>query len=135
MRDYEMKEHTGDIKMSVSGKSLEELFANAARGMMSFIYGEAALQCKADQTEEILISSADQPSLLVEWLSELLYLSDTNRRAYVRFDVGQISETQIKASVGSCPAVAQDDIKAVTYHELAIEKNDRRFEATIIFDV
>ena len=130
-----MLEHTGDIKMRVFGKNLAELFANAALGMMAFLYGEKALELKPRKTETITIEATDVQSLLVDWLSELLYLSDENDRAYVSYEVTECAQNKITATVGSTPAEAQDDIKAVTYHELSIDKIDDHWEAVIVFDI
>ena len=130
-----MLEHTGDIKMRVFGKNLAELFANAALGMMAFLYGEKALELKPRKTETITIEATDVQSLLVDWLSELLYLSDENDRAYVSYEVTECAQNKITATVGSTPAEAQDDIKAVTYHELEIKEMDGKWEATIVFDI
>lgn len=135
MKRFQMLEHTGDIKMRVSGKDLPELFTNAALGMMAFLYGEEALKLKPAKTETIAVESADLQSLLVDWLSELLYLSDENDRAYTAYHITELTDKKIAANVGSISAEAKDDIKAVTYHELVIEKRDGQLEATIVFDI
>ena len=37
---YELLEHPADVKLRAWGATLEELFANAAAGMMAFLFGE-----------------------------------------------------------------------------------------------
>ncbi len=141
MKKYEFLEHPADLKIRAFGHDLAEVFVNAALGMMEFLYGENI--CSRDiptlsrdvSTERVKIKSHDLPSLLVDWLSELLYLSDTNNRVYVGFKINKIGETEIEAEVGSYPAKAIEDIKAVTYNELKIGKQDGLWVAEVVFDI
>jgi len=130
-----MEEHTGDIKLKARGVTHQELFANAAKGMMVFLYGEEILNKQTDQAQAVSITSSDPEALLVDWLSELLYLSNTHYRAYLRFHFSALDSTHLEAEVGSVEAEAVDDIKAVTYHQLSIKQRDDHWEATIVFDI
>lgn len=131
---YEFLEHTGDIKMHVSGSGLSRLFIAAAEGMTEYLFGKDILKDHS-LTETIALSSPDRESLLVDWLSEILYRSTIGRRAYMDFNVNDISEVSISATAISYPAIAKDDIKAVTYHDLRIEEKNGVWCADIVFDV
>jgi len=136
MQGFEMLEHPGDVKIRAQGKDLAEVFANAARGMMAFLYGEDAFQrCHPDRTEEIMVEAGDLEALLVDWLSELLTRSNTDYRLYLAFEILEMNDHLIKANVGSCPAEAIDDIKAVTYHELFVGKRDGQWVVEVVFDI
>ncbi len=137
MKKYEFLEHPADLKIRAFGWDLTELFTNAALAMMEFLYGKNICRDapRRVSTEMISTQSRDLSSLLVDWLSEILYLSDTNNRAYTEFKINKISETKIEAEVGSYPAKAIEDIKAVTYNELKIEKQDGLWVAEVVFDI
>jgi SHS2 domain-containing protein len=103
--------------------------------MMHIIYGEHFSKCLKGKTETVTVSSNDQESLLVDWLSELLYRSDANDCAYTDFTIKTLTEKELTADVTTCAAQAVDDIKAVTYHGLKIEKENDIYHATVLFDV
>lgn len=135
MTPFEITEHPADIKLLVHGLSREELFANAARGMMTVLYGNEILECEPDDKEEITVGATDIEHLFVDWLSELLYLSNTHYRAYIDVDVKELTKSSVTALVGSCSGEAIDDIKAVTYHQLKVTEKDGAWEATVVFDI
>lgn len=135
MKKYEFLEHPADIKIRVFGKDLPEVFTNAALGMMEIIYGQEVLSEKPSTTTEIRVKAMDLESLMIDWLSDLLYLSDTNDQAYINYKIKDFKENKIIAEVGTCPAKAVDDIKAVTYNELEIEEKNGKWEATVVFDI
>lgn len=135
MKKYEMLEHTADIQIRSYGQDLPELFKNSALGMMDFIFGEGFERINIEETDVVKVKADDIEALLVEFLSELNFLINTNYRAYVDFEFGKFEDTHLKAKAWSCPALAKEYIKAVTYHELRIEKIDKGWQATIIYDI
>ena len=135
MKKYEWLEHPADIKIRSFGKSLPELFSNSALGMMAFLYGKDIEKIEVTEVKKIEIQADDLESLLVDWLSELLYLSNTTYRAYTKYDFKKLNKKELLAEVSSARAEAQDDIKAVTYHDLSIKKNKAVYEAVIVYDI
>ena len=84
-KDFEQIAHTADIEIRVYGSTKNELFSNALIGMFQVIGTKASgcvmqdgrLVCaQLPQMREIDVSSFDLDSLLVDFLSEALYLSD-----------------------------------------------------------
>lgn len=114
---------------------MEELFANAALGMTAFIFDEDVFRKKIEGIEVIEASSTDQDALLVDWLSEILYLSHIRYRAYIDYQIKELTPTKIVAESGYCQAEAVEDIKAVTYHGLKIEKTGKLWQAAVIYDI
>ncbi|MCC6220490.1 MAG: archease [Deltaproteobacteria bacterium] len=76
---YEFVDHTADMQMKVRGGSLEELFKSSGLAMLEIIYGKTAANIPLQYTEHLQVESTDLESLMVDWLSELLYLSLANR--------------------------------------------------------
>jgi SHS2 domain-containing protein len=95
----------------------------------------ASDEAKPERWERIEITAPDREALLVDWLSELLCRATSNYNAYIGFQVDEIDEHRLVARVGIVSAVAIDDIKAVTHHELAVRKCNDGWEATVVFDV
>ncbi len=131
---FEFLDHPGDLKLRAWGSNLEELFANAATGMMIFLFGSDVADAPPYRTETIEIEARDCEALLVDWLSELLYRATSEYHAYMGFRMHELTETKLKATVTAVAAEAVEDIKAVTHHELAVREREGRWEATIVFD-
>ena len=146
LKDFEQLPHTADIKIRVYGTSLKELFKNALIGMFQVI-GPHAKDCKKIKgrlicaslpiQHTIAITSVDRESLLVDFLSEALYLSDINNEAYLDADIHELTDTNIKATIKGVPIEGFDvvEIKAVTYHDLHIQEKNGAWQADIVFDI
>lgn len=145
-KDFETLPHTADIKIRIYGDSLKSFFCNAIIGMFQSV-GPQAPGCKQinerlvcpslDQHHEIEISSHDIESLLVDFLSEALYLSDVYNEAYLDATIHQVTETHIKATIHGVKITGFEvvEIKAVTYHDLKVQHVEGVWQADIVFDI
>lgn len=139
MRSNKILEHTADVRLQVEGDSLEELFTAAFEGMANIIIegmcGNAT--ATAHKEDQIIISSPDTTTLLIDFLSEVLTKSHINQALYCLVTFEELTETSLKAIVtGHSVTNFDEDIKAVTYHEANIQKNDKgNYETIIIFDI
>ncbi len=135
--DFETIEHTAEIGIRAHGASLEEAFANAARGMFSLMIDLD--QIKEVEVRDIAVRAADQELLLAEWLSELLFLFDVEHVLFCRFQVEFPAPGELRGQAWG-ERVDPDrhriglGIKAVTHHMLQIEREDG-YRASVIFDV
>lgn len=136
MRKYEVLEHKADLKIRVFGRTKEELFLNAVLGMQDCMKPEIA-RSEQKVKRVIEVTSPDEAALLVDFLSEVLYLVQTSREVYDKAEFIEFSETKIKAELsGKKAASFGEDIKAVTHHGLDIGQTEEgQWQATIIFDV
>lgn len=135
MKRYELLEHTADIKMKVYGKTLEELFCNAAYGMAN-VQKSKIKSRKLKIKRKISVEAVDLETLLVDFLSEILTLSDTYHEVYPKIFVSYLSKNKIKAEIFGFPVEQFDeDIKAVTYHGLEVKKINSNWQAVILFDI
>lgn len=137
MKRFEEIPHTADWSFRAFGRDLLELFENAAFAMFSMQGLTDSNSRRAEEIErEVQVEGIDYESLLVNWLSELLYLQETNREIYHRFRVEKISPTTLAARVFGQPVRRIDKvIKAVTYHNLKIEQTPNGWEAVVVVDV
>ena len=97
----------------------------------------AEIESKKKIKREIKIKSLDLGALLVDFLSEVLYLSQVNKEVYTDIKFQKITDTKLEGElVGQKFERIGSDIKAVTYHSLDIhQKKDRTWEATVLFDI
>jgi len=146
--NYAFIDHLSDIGIEVKADNPEELFENAALGMFSIMYDLKGVGAK----EKVGVSvkgkkGTDIEELLVSWLEKLLYVFETKKMLFCKFDIINI---EIAKSIKSVNAFIYGEkvnltrhkfftaVKAPTYHMLKVEKNDKAggiWTARIIFDV
>jgi SHS2 domain-containing protein len=128
---------SGDAGLRVYGKSLEELFENAATGMFHLMTSTSEIKDAEDRTIELKIDTCEDT--LVKWLNELLFLFDTygftGKTFNLRFKGD--SFTAIVSGGVFDPECSERKllIKAATYHNLSLRKVHSHWEATVIFDI
>ncbi len=135
---FEIIEHTADIGFRASGATPAELFENAAQAMMSIAADIDAIQPARDI--RISVEAGDYPDLLVNWLSEILYLFDSGRLAPAGFHVAEITPVHLRAVVRGEPREGGQHpwkliIKAVTYHEIEVAERNGRWECKVYLDI
>ncbi len=131
---YEEIEHTADVGIRAYGKTASEIFAHAAEGMFSLIADPTEVEPKGEV--EVRLAADDLPKLLVAWLSELLFLHETQRLLFCKFKV-RVRGTSLRAEAwGEAIDKRRHElklaIKAVTYHRLSVDL--AKGVAEVIFD-
>jgi SHS2 domain-containing protein len=134
----EFLDHTADGGILVQAPDLKELFARAAWGMFSLVIDVGSI--RPMEKNRIWIEASDRPALMVNWLSELNYRHVTQRRLFGTFSIAEIGEKWLLAEVqgGRLDLTRHKiftEIKAVTFHDLRVECDDRGWKAQIIFDL
>ena len=135
MKKYEILEHKADLKIRAFGKTKEELFLNLLFGMAENMKPE--IEAGTRVKREIKIESLDLPALLVDFLSEALYQSQTNKEVYNSVKFSKFSDNFLEGElIGQKAERFGEDIKAVTYHNLEINQNKTgTWEAIVLFDI
>ncbi len=135
---YRSIDHTADLGLQVWGRTLSELYANAAEGMCGLYFDLAAVEPREKRT--IAVQGYDREEVLVAWLGELLYHIEVEYFLPCHFDILSLDETHLEAEVAGetfDPARHRwrTGIKAATYHNLHIERDAAGlWTATVIFD-
>lgn len=134
MKKFEILEHRADLKIKAFGKTKEEFFLNMLLGMTK---SQKAKKLERKIKRIIKIKSLDLPALLVDFLSEVLYLSQTNKEAYNNLKFTKFRDTEIEGKlIGQKVERFGEDIKAATFHDLGVhQKKDGTWEATVLFDI
>jgi len=127
-------EHTADRALQVWGNRLLDLFVGATRGMYSLMADLDGLV--ATNWREVRLDAWDRESLLVDWLNELLFLTEAEGILFVECDFESLTDTALVAQVGGVLALpTKAQIKAATFHNLALERDERGWSTVITFDV
>ncbi len=132
---FEVVEHTAETGILAHGRTPGEIFANAAYGMFSLMTDLARVRPRGEY--QIRLRAPDPGALMVDWLTQLLFLHETEDLYLSEFDV-EVSDTSLEAKVRGeridrrrhPPKTA---VKAVTYHQLEVDLGGGY--ARIIFDI
>jgi SHS2 domain-containing protein len=134
---YTFLEHTADIRMEVFGESLEEVFSSALEGMTEAIgpiYSDTAAK---KVRRELDLHSIDATTLLIDFLSEVLFLIQEHKECYEHVEIREIDERTVKAILkGRTITKTKDEIKGVTFHDAdLVQDQEGTWRSVIVFDV
>lgn len=135
---YEQVEHTADICIRAFGKSMDEIFANAAFALFDQQYDLKHVSAKV--SKRIEVSAPDPEIALVRFLSELICVSETGSIVFKEFDVQcKESKTGVKVSCVAKGELLDGSrhgkgilVKAIPYNMLEVDRE--KGMATIVFD-
>jgi SHS2 domain-containing protein len=137
VKDYELLEHTADIKISVTAVDLKELFKNSASAMFD-IMAEEKLKARKPKILKIKQKAGDLEELFINWLNELLSLSATKGLIFEDFKIAKLNEKALEATASGSDIKnykVNTEIKAATYHGLKLERDKFGWQVEVILDV
>jgi SHS2 domain-containing protein len=132
---FELIEHTADIGVRATGRTLEEMFSEAAVGMFSIIAEPEG--CRGSVRKAVIAEGHDNESLLHGFLSELLYIHEVDALFLTGFDLN-IQGVGLKGVVTGCPVDEVEvlaGIKAVTFHRLTVVQTRDSWVCEVLFDI
>jgi SHS2 domain-containing protein len=135
---YEILDHTADILLRVRGRDMREVFANGIAGLYA-VLGELADGPDAEN-RTITLAADDREELFHDWLAEALYYAEAKQEVLRDVSFVELTDTTL---IAEASAVKMDldrckfdrEIKAVTYHELAIRHDEIGLVATVVIDI
>lgn len=132
---YRLLDHTADALVEAYGKTLDEIFSNAAYAMFDQITDPTQVETTGEV--KIILSAQSKEQLLVDFLQELLFLHDTENLVFKEFIVhtnGQTLEAVVRGEeFNAAKHQKRSVVKGVTYHKLEIDQKSGK--ATVLFDV
>jgi len=134
--------HTSEAGLEITARDWPSFYRNAAAGLLA-LYGLGPSRSHLPEgAEEVRRSfEAQTPEdLLVCWLSELIFLIETERRVPRKIDFLEAGPKALRARLhGDRPRENRlplaREIKAVTYHGLKVENKRGLIKARVILDV
>ena len=89
----------------------------------------------------VALAADSTEDLLIEWLNELIFRSETEHRLYGRFDVtidadGRVLDAVIHGEpIDPDRHVLDHEVKAVTHHAISIIRDEEGYLAEVIVDI
>ncbi len=130
---------TADVCFLAYGKSLDELFENAALAMFDVMINTEQVKPRVERGVEV--RGDDLQSLMFNWLNELLFYCGAENLAFSRFEV-RINEERLDLrarcwgeEMNPGRHELRTEVKACTYHLLEVEKADTEWRARVVLDI
>jgi SHS2 domain-containing protein len=138
MKRFEILDHTADIGLVIYGENLKALFGNAGEAFFRLITDLRKVRRRIERRINIGGESLDR--LMVDWLTELLYLHDVENLLFKGFKVESVGKDGLKAIVKGEPFregvhVIKTEVKAVTYHRIEVRQEKGGWRAQVILDL
>ena len=140
-KKFEFLEHTADAKFRAYGDTLEEAFENVSEAMMNVMIDTSGMEGMV--TKHIELEAPDLENLVVDWLSEILFLFEVEEIVFCRFEVDRIEKRNNSyhitgKAIGDPidPSKHRFDThaKAVTYNDLKVEESEAGWMLQVTVD-
>lgn len=142
-RGHRSVEHTADLAVELWAPDEAALLVEGARALVELLTEGAVIRATAERPLEL--TAIDPEDRLVRWLGEVLYLAAVE--GFLVHDAtitlsgtlsGTLPGTSLRGTVRGQPdaeALLRTEIKAVTYHDLRLERGPAGVRARVVFDV
>jgi SHS2 domain-containing protein len=144
MKPFDIIEHPADVGFLAYGVTASELFENAALAMCSLACAPEKI---GEKTRcEVRVTADDLELLLYAWLAEILAIADADQLVFRRVEVRHLAEPHADAAGEVCGIAYGESfdggrhaagtyIKAVTMHQLLIERPPQGYSARVFLDL
>ncbi|MEN4011147.1 MAG: archease [Chloroflexota bacterium] len=130
---FEEIQHTADWALRIWAPDLPELFRQAGLGMNALMGLD--LEKRPTRPVSMVLAAEDVESLLVEFLNEVVYYLEIEQTGFSDYSI-RLDGAALVAELDGCRVRGlEKPIKAVTFHNLAIETIGNGVEARLVFDV
>lgn len=138
MKTFETIDISGDAGIRAYGNTVEDVFVNAAIGMYSLITDLERI--REEKEVPVKVESHSLDGLIVSWLNELVFLFDTFGFIGKKITIKTFGDNRVTAGVRGEDFDPERHerrllIKAATYHQLSIAKEEGLWVANVIFDI
>ncbi len=135
---HELFEHTADLGLRAEAPTLDELFAAAAECLLVALV-EDVDAVRPEFETNIAIVGTDREFLLFDWLKELLFRFESDRKLFRRFEVRVRDDGLTATAWGEAfdpeRHALGHEVKAITYHELKVVPRGDGWLAEVIVDI
>lgn len=141
---FEFLDHTADVWVHAWGPALEQAFEQCVYGLMETMI-EDFRSIEEVQTHQFEIIEETKGSLLIAFLTEFLFLFDTEGLIFHRMTIDAIvpldnGHFQLKGTgygdIFDREKYTPDtEVKAITYSYLEIKETEQKTEIKIVYDI
>jgi SHS2 domain-containing protein len=132
---YEWVDHTAELELHLEAPTPEGVFAEAMDALRELLVERMDDARGEPARHDVHASAPDRATLLAEWLSELVYLAESEGLVPERAESLHLSDDFVDATVSGVRASPPNLVKAVTYHRLEMAQADGSWRATVVLDV
>lgn len=137
MKKYTYFDHTADVLFEAYGKTLDELFTNAALALEEIQVKLPTVTAKTKRT--ITLTNPKTDMLLFDFLQELIYLKDAEELLFSKFKI-KVKENSLTADcwgekINQKKHQLNVDAKAITLHQFEVKKTKNTWKARVIVDI
>jgi SHS2 domain-containing protein len=128
---------TSDVMFEARGRTLNEVFSNAATALFDVIAQVEKVRHK--RSVKVTVNGESLGDLMFNWLQELITLVDTENMFFSRFDV-RVDEKKNSLDATCYGEAARPEasgtlVKAVTYYKYRFGKTDSGYRVTVSLDI
>ena len=140
MARFEILEHTADVGIKAEAVDLPGVFEQATLGLLDIIGTWAPDSAGGGEKVEIAVEAGDAGALLVDWMGEVLYVHDSRDAVVTSLEMSEVSSERAVGRIWIAPRDEEayeggTQVKAITYHRLAVEETPDGWVATVYVDV
>ncbi len=130
---YRWLDHTSERELWIEDEDPKAVLGEAAIALGDLLREHSGGE---PVTHPVQVSAPDLPTLLVEWLEELVYLAENDGFVPERVVKMDLSDGSLEAVVAGQRTTPQTLVKGVTYHRLEFERGEEgAWHARVVLDV
>ena len=130
------EEHPGELRLRIDAPTLAELFAEAGRALAQLACGERPPPPPQGEARPVHVRSHDRAALLVDWLNELIFHTETEDQVFSEFRFERLTDRDLDARIrGARAPEMRSLVKAATLHDLKLTETPHGPSATVVLDV
>ncbi len=140
---FEILDHPADMGFRCRAHTMEELFARCALGLTSVLIDLDTVECEI--AREVAFEGEELDIVLYNWLSEILFLFDAEGLLFSKVEViSSMTTYSVSTRIEATLHGQQFDrmrheiktyVKAVTLHQLRVERKADEIEAQVFLDI
>ena len=128
------EENTGEVELHLAAPTLEQLFVEAGLGLADLLADPRGPPSGVPESVEV--QAPDREALLVEWINELIFRTETRQRVYDEIRIESLSDRRLRADIrGAAPNGWRTAVKAATFHRLRIARDGSGYSGRVVLDV
>lgn len=133
---------TADVAFEAFGKSLNEVFANAALATMETMVDTDTISPRMQKM--IKLQNKEIGALLIDFLNELIYYKDAEQIMISKFEVDVKKKDNgvnvLTAKIAGEPIdykkhLLRADVKAATFHMFELKQHGKEWTARVVLDI
>jgi SHS2 domain-containing protein len=131
---YHLEERSSEIELLIEDVDAERIFAEALLALGD-VFADAAAAPGTPVTHEVEVRASDLPTLLAEWIRELVYLAEAEGFVPERITKLRLAGTSLSAEVAGERSIPRSLIRALAYDRVEMEQlEDGTWTARVVLD-